>query len=323
MDRRDARLALELARQWAREGLLPPASLAALEQRHGAQAREADDPDRESFGSGVLYGLGGILLGAAIFAVLVLLEDRGVIGRDRMDDVAPWLFLGWGALCAAGALLLDLVARKPRLGDALHVAALLAVTAAAFPRGEDLPLHFVSLAYAFGILAYRRTRFLVPFLALVAFNVAFAGLLWSEYLLQDEETLFTLWFVYAAAHLVALIAATRLPAWPWPTLALAGATLLLAGTFLGFFLDTVSERIDNWPGDVEVYLAFLMGAALATGLWLREKGMVLAAALVIAIDAVVFAFEVGDIVGGLVAILTVAGLLIWQAGALRRYLREA
>lgn len=320
MDRRDARLALDLARQWAREGLMPAASLAQIEARH---ARDADDdPDRESFGASVLYGLGGILLGAAIFAVLILLEDRGVVDNGRMDDVAPWLFLGWGALCAAGAFALDLVARKPRLGDALHVAALLAVTAAAFPKGEDLPLHFVSLAFALGVLAYRRSRFLVPFLALVAFNVAFAGLLWSRYLTSDEELVFTVWFLYAVAHLAVLVAATRVPKWPWPTLGLAGATLLVAGTFLGFFFDTASERIDNWSGDVEAYLAILMGFALAAGLWLREKGMVLAAALVIAIDAVVFAFDVGDIAGGLVAILAVAGLLIWQAGALRRYLRE-
>lgn len=323
MDRRDARLAIELARRWTREGLMPSTSLAKLEARHGAEAEADEDPDRESFGASVLYGLGGILLGAAIFAVLVLLEDRGVVDNGRVDDVAPWLFLGWGALCAAGAFLLDLVARKPRLGDALHVAALLAVTAAAFPKGEDLPLHFVALAFALGTLAYRRPRFLVPFLALVAFNVAFAGLLWSRYLTRDEELVFTIWFLYAVAHLAVLVVATRVPKWPWPTLGLAGATLLVAGTFLGFFFDTASERIDNWSGDVEVYLAMLMGVALAAGLWLREKGMVLAAALVIAIDAVVFAFEVGDIAGGLVAILAVSGLLIWQASALRRYLREA
>jgi len=54
MDRREASLALELARQWTREGLLPPASLRVLEARHRADATRAADPDAESFGSGVL-----------------------------------------------------------------------------------------------------------------------------------------------------------------------------------------------------------------------------------------------------------------------------
>lgn len=320
MDRRDARLALDLARQWNREGLLPAASLKQLEARHASDAR--DDPDSESFGASVLYGLGGVLVGAAVFALLLLLSDRGVIANDRVNDVAPWLFLGWGALCACAAFALDLVARRPRLGDSFHVAALLAVTAASFPRAEGLPLAFLAIAFALAIGAYRRTRFLVPFLALVAVNVAYAGLLFGQYLGNTGEQGSVAWFAYALLQLPALVVAGRRTAWPWPTLATAGSTLLVAGTFLYVFFDFVSERIDNFAGDAEIYLALLMGVALAAGLATREKGMVLAAALVIAIDAIVFAFEVGEIIGGLVSILAVAGLLIWQAGALRRYLRE-
>ncbi len=319
MDRREARLAIELARRWAAEKLLPPSSLTALEARYAADARQ--DPNAESFGSGVLYGLGGVLLGAAAFALLVLLEDNGLI--DNVNDVAPWLLLGWGLACLAGALAFDFLAHKPRLGDAFHVAALVAVTASGFPRAEELPLGFLAMAFGAGVLAYRRTRFLVPFLAIVAINVAYASILFGRVARDvDEDAAFTFWFLWAALQLPFLVFASKKTAWPWPTFSLAAATLLLAGTFLGFYFDVVEEVFSGFDGDAEAFLALLMGLALAAGLWLREKGMVLAAALVIAIDAIVFAFDVGEIIGGLLAILAVAGLLIWQAGSLRRYLRE-
>src|SRR5262245_3792266 len=102
MDARDERLAVELARQWTREGLMPPASLATLETRHAAGLRP-EDPDQETFGSSVLYALGGVLLGSAVFALLVLLQDNGVLDYEQTDDVAPWMFLAWGVLLSAGA----------------------------------------------------------------------------------------------------------------------------------------------------------------------------------------------------------------------------
>lgn len=319
MDRREARLALDLARQWATENLLPPSSLQALEARYANDARQ--DPNAESFGSGVLYGLGGVLLGAAAFALLVLLEDNGVIAN--LTDTAPWILLAWGLTCLGGALLVDLIAHKPRLGDALHVAALVAVTASGFPRADDLPLGFLAMAFAAGVLAYRRTRFLVPFLAIVALNIAYASILFGRLArVTNEDTAFSFWFLWAALQLPFLVVASKKTTWPWPTFSLAAATLLLAGSFLGFYFDVVDEVFAGFDGDAEVFLAALMGLALAAGLILREKGMVLAAALVVAIDAIVFAFDVGEIIGGLVAILAVAGLLIWQAGSLRRYLRE-
>jgi hypothetical protein len=323
MDRREAALALELARRWTREGLMPPASLAALEARHRADAERAADPHAESFGSGVLYALGGILLGCAVFAFYVLLQDNGAFTYEQGESVAPWLFLAWGALCSAGAFAIDQVARRPRLGDAFHIAALVAVTASGFPDADRLYLGFVAMAFAAGVLWYRRERFLVPFLAITALNVALVSVLFGRVArLADEEAAFTIWFWYAVAQLPLLAVASRKTRWPWPNMSLAAATLLVAGSFLGYYFDVLEEVLPDFPGDAEVFVAMLMGAALAAGLALREKGMVLAAALAIAIDAIVFAFDVGELVGGLLALLAVAGLLIWQAGSLRRYLRE-
>jgi hypothetical protein len=320
MDRRDARIAIDLARQWAREGLLPPASLAAIEARHAGDAVE--DPDRESFGASVLYALGGILLGCAVFAFLVLLQDNAGWSYQRVEDVSPWLFLAWGIVCSAAAFAIDALAKKPRLGDALHVASLVAVTASGFPRADELYLGFLAVAFAAGITYLRRARFMVPFLAIVALNAGVASILFGRIgAAGDEDVAFTIWFAYALVQVALLTGASRMTRWPWPTFTLAAATLLLAGSFVGFWSDMVEWR--PFDGHLEVALALLMGATLAVGLVLREKGLVLASALVIAIDAVVFAFDVGEVVGGLVAILAVAGLLIWQAGALRRYLREA
>ncbi|HUR24774.1 MAG TPA: hypothetical protein VM327_02020 [Candidatus Thermoplasmatota archaeon] len=323
MDRDEARRALAFAQQWASEGLLPPASLEVLRQRHRDDALRAADPDAESFGSGVLYALGGILLGCAVFAFYVLLQENGFISYETGERVAPWLFLAWGVLCSAGAFAIDLLARKPRLGDAFHVAALVAVTASGFPDAERLYLGFVAMAFAAGVLWYRRERFLVSFLALTALNVALVSILFGRVeRLVNEEAALTIWFWYAIAQLPFLLVASRKTSWPWPALGLATATILVAGTFLGYYFDSLEQVFPEFPGDAEIYVAILMGAALATGLALREKGMVLAAAFAIAIDAIVFAFDVGDLVGGLLALLAVAGLLIWQASALRRYLRE-
>lgn len=322
MDRREARLAVELARRWTQEGLMPPASLRAIEARHGAEAAAAADPQAESFGSGVLYALGGILLGCAAFALYVLVAEGGIAGVEDAA-VASLLFLGWGLACSAAGVAIDQLARRPRLGDAFYVAALVAVTASGFPKAEDWPLGFVAMAFAAAVLWYRRARFLVPFLALVALNVAIASVLFGRVARSaDEEAAFTLWFFYAVAQLPLLLAASQRTRWPWPGVSLAAATLLVAGTFLGYYFDVLSEALPTFDGAAEAYVALLMGTALAVGLWLREKGMVLAAALAIAIDAIVFAFDVGELAGGLVALLVVAGLLIWQAGALRRYLRE-
>lgn len=301
---------------------MPPASLRAIEARHGAEAAAPADPQAESFGSGVLYALGGILLGCAAFALFVLVADGGIAGVEDAA-VASLLFLGWGLACSAAAFAADVVARKPRLGDAFHVASLVAVTASGFPKAEDWPLGFAAMAFAAAVLWYGRARFLVPFLALVALNVAIVSVLFGRVARSaDEEAALTIWFWYAVAQLPLLIVASQQTRWPWPTVSLAAATLLLAGTFLGYYFDVLTEALPGFDGDAEVYVAALMGTALAVGLALREKGMVLAAALAVAIDAVVFAFDVGELAGGLVALLAVAGLLIWQAGALRRYLQE-
>lgn len=302
---------------------MPPASLQALEARHGADATRAADPQAESFGSGVLYALAGVLLGCAVFALFVLLEDNGAFRPQDGEEVAPWLFFGWAVLCSAGAFSLDKVARKPRLGDAFHIAALVAMTASGFPNAEDSFFGFVAMAFAAGTLWYRRERFLVSFLALAAINVALVSILFGRVSRGvDDDAALTIWFWYALAQLPLLVVASKKTAWPWPTFSLAAATLLLAGTFLGYYFEVLQEVLPRFDGDAEVYLAFLMGGVLALGLALREKGMVLAAALAVAIDAIVFAFDVGELVGGLVALLAVAGLLLWQAGTLRRYLRE-
>lgn len=303
---------------------MPAGSLALLRRRHAEEARE--DPDAETFGSSVLYGLGGILLGASAFALLVLLEDNDLLGAASAIDVAPWLLLAWGAMCVAAGLSFDLAARKPRLGDAFHVAALLAITSASFPRPEELPwFGVVAMAFAAGMLVYRRQRFLTAFLALAAFNGAYMwflfegleGILWGT-----GDGAVTLWFAYAVLQVLGLAAASRWTKWPWPSFSLAMATLLMAGSFLAFYFEVAEDPLPHFQAAPQVYLAILMAPALVGGLALREKGLVLAAAFTLAIDSIAFAFDLGEIVGGLLALLTVAGLLIWQAGNLRRYLRE-
>lgn len=319
MERRDAQTALRLAQQWNREKLLPSSSLKVLEGRYSPDANREGG---ESFGSAVLYGLAGVLLGAAVFALLLLLIDNGIINDSQR--VAPWLFIGWGIACAIAAFAIDSGLRKPNLADAFHVAALVAITASAFPRVLDLPLGLVGMTFAAYVLVYRRSRFMVPVLAVIAFNVALFPLL--LFFLPDhggsDEIGFTLWFIYALAQVATLVTVTRLRSWPWPTVSLASATLLVAGTFLGFYFEVLDDAIADFSGQVEIYLALLMAVILAVGFLVQQKGIVLASAFVIAIDAIVFAFAVGEIIGGLVAMLAVAALLIWQAGALRKYLKD-
>ena len=316
MDRREALTALRLANGWHREGLLPDASLAKLRARYEAAARSATG---ETFGTSVLYALGGILLGAAVFALLFLLEQNGFISRT--ERVAPWLFLGWGLAWAILAFAAD-VGRKPGLADAFHVAALVAIAAAGIPRADDLFLWAFGMAYALGIVAYRKERWMMPLLALVAFNVSVVAFVWGRLERTSDHLATTAWFLIAAVQLVTLTLQGRIARRAWSATAIGLATLLLAGTFLGYYFQVAEGPLPDFDGDAEAFVAVLMGAAMAVGLWFREKGMVLASAAVLAVDAVVFAFDVGELVGGLVTILAMAGLLIWQAGFLRRYLRE-
>jgi hypothetical protein len=316
MDRREARTALRLADEWHKQRLLPSASLETLRARYSAAAAGTG----ESFGTGVLYGLGGVLLGAAAFALLFLLEENGIISDS--ERVAPWLFLAWGLFWAAAAFSTDLGLRKLELGDAFHVAALVAITASGIPRADELWLWAFAMAYALAVVAYRRERWMLPVLALIAFNVAVVSFVWGRLERTSDELAMAAWFALAAAQLATLVLQGRIARRPWSATAIGLATLLLAGTFLGFYFETADDSLPQFAGDAEVYVAVLMAALMAVGLWLKEKGMVLACALVVAIDAIVFAFDVGELIGGLIAILAVAGLLIWQAGSLRRYLRE-
>jgi hypothetical protein len=56
----------------------------------------------------------------------------------------------------------------------------------------------------------------------------------------------------------------------------------------------------------------------AVGLAAREKGLIFGAGLVLVVDALVFAFDIGGYFTGVVLLLAIAGAILWKATKGRR-----
>lgn len=314
MDSRDARIALREARRWAARGLLPPQSLEVLEKEY-AGAIDKDD-DAPSIGLSILYGLAGILLGAACVAVIVLFEVD--------DNAAPWILAGLGVPLLAAGLLLWQTRKFDGITDALLVGSLVPLSAMALP--DELAGKILApfgLAAAVLVTWLPRKSHTVPLMGTIA-TFACSGILSYQYF-RDTGFFFDelsepgvyLWFSLALAQLAAVLVAGRALERPWRTLA---SSLLCVGLVLPFVLMTN----DLFPNHDTRFYELLVGAfelvILLIGLGVRERGLVLGAALVIAGDAIVFAFDISKYFG-LVVLIGLAVALVALAGTLKKLLR--
>ncbi len=304
MDAREARVALREARRWNQAGLIDDAALAQIEASYKPDASRSGDS--RSAGATAVYGLAGILLGAAALALVMLL--------DTTETAGSLIWLGVGLAAAVGGAVLAFI-RQDDLSDAFFVAALIPLTAMSFPYTAIADgLAIVSVLAPVALLATRLGRGLPPIAATAAYLVA-TGVAVNKL----ELTSFSgelIWASLATAWLVALAVINVVKRETLPNVALALAVVGLTPSYVMYLLEGFDP---SFRGGIEIFLGIAMLAILMAGLAIRERGIVVGAAVVLAVDAIVFAFDVGGLALGLsVLIGTAIALLVLAATVLRR-----
>lgn len=310
MDPREAELVLREARAWAAEGLLAAESLATIEARYSADAARAPRDD-ERLATLALYGVGGALLGAAAIALVVFLELDG--------SAVPYSFLALAVAFVAAGFGVSYGLKNESLADALMVAGLVATGAMAASGVEWVPfLAPLALVAAPLLLGARRERRLVPFVASLEFYAGAAATI-AAYDLQEDLATWT-FLAMAAAWLAFVLGIGRMIAARWRPEALAVATIGLVPGVVMFSIEILSL---DFTGSAELVLGAVMLAILWAGIALKERGMVVGAAAVIAVDAIVYAFDIGGVLTGVGVLVVTAAVMLWQAERIRRYFRAA
>ena len=310
MDARDRDLVLKEARSWSKEGLLPVASLAVLETRYAPKAGEA--PASLGIGALALFALGGALIGAALIT-FVTVTNMSPGSASMILTAAGFPLAAFGFWLhrrnrsTSGVEEVLLVAGCVALGAALMAAPL---EFGGYPTTVLMGTIVVFVGVAMAVLPFGlRSRSAAPTLAVVLFAVATYRFL----TLVEPQGGFFFDELGTKSQLawLALLAAMAACVWvfgnaPWRPLALGAAIVLLVAPLALFFGDGLG--LQSELGELAVGLAF--GAILAIALWQRERTAILASALVIAGDAVVFGFDAGGAGLGVVVLLAVAAGLV-------------
>ncbi len=307
----DDRRLLEAARSWNQEGLLAPGALATLETRFANGATQG--PDSLGNGALALFALGGALVGAALITVVTV--------TDLRRDLASLLLAPLGVLLAAfGIALPRLVKLGQGIEEVLLVAGCVALGAGLFaaPQAAGYDAAFVTLpviaplaAVAFGVLPFLvRARSAAPSLAVALFAIAsyrtlsLAGRR-DAFIFDELATNLQLAWMAVLAGMALLIWFGARNA-PWRPLALGASIVALVAPLVLLLGDALSLRSEF----AELVVGLFFGGILAAALWQRERTVILASALVIAGDAVVFGFDAGGAGLGVIVLLAVAGGLV-------------
>lgn len=322
---RQGMLVVAAARDWTRRGLMAPAALAQVEHEYGSLAathHEAEhaaavrEPDPQNLGLAVLYALAGTLLGAAVITVPNLLCPRW---SSTLVQLAGALVLGGAAL--------GLRDRRVNQGlvQTLLVAFLVPLVAAA-ATAPDAAWHprlwfvIVAGAAAGAVVLLPRSGIVVATAATVALLTCLVGIgAEAEAALGYHGPGFQLRWSLTAVLLLATVvyalACARRGTRPvWASVVLLGSTLVLGFCLYMLVDDGFALR------DEATFLAFgpVALALLGAGLLLRELPIILAAAIVVAVDAIGYGFAVDVKAGVVVLVLVALGLMAVAMGLGRR-----
>ncbi|MBW3582145.1 MAG: DUF2157 domain-containing protein [Euryarchaeota archaeon] len=294
------RLKMESGR-WVSEGIVTPDQARRIV---GLYPEEAEGPREEGWAANVLHAAAGVLIGAAVLAlVFVGLEPK---------DPTPLLFAFGILLALGGAALVALVPRRAMVGDAILVASLVPLSFI----GTDpttLILGWIAAAVALAYIVWRHRRVFVQTTAVIAFSILVPTTL-DQYLFGDVDRM---WVVAQAGLLVLLVAVDRFLRQEDGIVPTAAAIVALAVSSALFFEEVVEQT-----ETIEILLGVAMIALIAIGIPLRHRGLVTGAVIVLSVDAIVFAFDAGNVITGIVVLLGVAAVLLWQGERVRGYFRE-
>lgn len=311
MDARDAALVLGEARRWAQRGLLSPAALEEVEREYGAQA--ASRSEGPTLPQAVLFSLAGVLLAAACIAFTFL---------SHLSEPSTAWTLAVCALAAAGiGAALRLRFPGQPWGDALLVTGLVCAGFAMMPddaAGRVLVWLALALALAAPWLAGVWSPVPIAAVGVFTWGLYRATSLFlgrgSFFFDQPNDLGVEVWVSIQALYTVGLVG-LRWARLRWWSSAAGAASIALVVPVALFTDQVVHPRAD---GVAELVVALPEFALLALGIGLRSRELVICPALVIAVDAIVFAFDVGGVGFGVVALLAVAGGLVALAGLMRR-----
>lgn len=307
-DRFSDRLAEEVP-GWIQEGIVTDEQAQRLLDRYHADASHPVDDEEEGWASHLLYGTAGALLGAAALAFIL-------VGLDPAEARWPLLLSG-GALLGVGVAL-DLVLPVRRLlAQASMAASLIPMAASVMDQGFELGM-WATMAVAAGLIVWQHRSRFVPAFSVVAYAVA-SGAGTFE-LVSDGAQAAWLWFAMIAALGVGTVLVDRLLRDEDGVTPVALAVGALAISLLPVFLQGVDIQDSE---NVELALGGVMALVMTAGLGLKHRGVVVGAAVVLTIDAVVFAFDVGGAFLGTGVLLALAAVMVWQAEMLKGYLAEA
>ncbi len=298
---------LAAAEAWHEEGLLQEGAIDTLRARLQRVST--------SWGQQLLAGLAGVLLAAALVTLLLVNDaDAGGVA----------IFLALASLaCAGGGYA---VGRTKWAGyvDAFWLAALslggtsMVVSTQDFTAPATSMLAVAVFAGAHAIWWTGHRSGIAAIGAAITSLVALPMAIEVSILRDDSGAI--AWAVIAFVMLLLWVAAGRLLDKPWRHRVNGLATMAYTVPFVVMLFE-VSERpvVD---GFAELALGGVMLLLILAASFLRERGVLVGAVLVLAVDAIVYAFDVGGATVGVIVLVATAVGLLFQAGALRRYLSD-
>ena len=333
MEPDEAPVVLRWARRYAAQGRIAPADLQAIEAECTAAMAAPPASGAGVTLSQVLHSLGGSLLAAAAIAAVLLLFPQptynGVFDQDawlRREVLQAWTLGALGIVGAGIGFGLFYRTRNRDLADAFLVAALTCLASMGMPsQSAGRFLAPVGLVATVAIPLLRRGAVVA---ALSGFGFALAAFrtydVWFgapfTFNLGDRRLGASLWLALAALHLAAVAWGRIGLGAKWLTLALgveAVAVVPAIVAFAGDVLDPGRSAFHQYGG-TEILIALAESGLLAFAILRREAPLLVAAAFVISVDAVVFAFDVGGQKFGVVSLLVVSAAVLGLGTVLRK-----
>lgn len=281
--------------------LLPPPYAAGHRARRGG-----------GFAADSLQFVGGLLLGAAVIALVVFL--------DVPETARAWWLLALGALALAGGLALHHRApARSGLAEAMLAAGLIPIAAAGLFAGDAATRGVAGglLAAGLGAATHVLRKGDGPAILIAGFAYVLGTFTASQIQIIFGEPHLTgaiLWLLAILAY-VGLVLVWRDRGW-----STIGLALLMAPAALSFLFVLGAMGVEE-SLTYELALAGWMGLFLGLGILLRNRGLVAGSAAALTIDAVVFATDVGGPGTAVVVLLVLGGLLVWQAEFLRAWFK--
>ncbi len=259
------------------------------------------------------YAIGGVMLGAATAALYGLLELNDVLQGDH----SAWFFFLIFAVLFGGIAVATRMAGQEELGDALAIATLVPTAILMGPRPITDWLYFAPVVFSGAILGWRHKAHLVPLLALgvmsVAIPIALFQTIGDQWSLGDEAS--WAWLVVASLVLAGTIVWTRMQELKWEMEGLGATTLAAAIAWITVVTESIEPSFD---GGYEVVIAIGLAVLIGLGVLLKERVIIFVSGIAMAIDAIVFAFDIGGPTTGLLVLLGMAAGLIAVATWMRR-----